>query len=88
MSKAFQCDKCKRCFNPQDPEHYAEIAYFVTFENPVIQTRKDMKDNKVTCRLLSDPNEKVTLCAKCSSGFLQFMNKKGAMPRHNTAGTV
>ena len=83
MSKALRCDRCKKCFIPEESE-----GTMVKFRNPVRYTAEDFKPKTIgqtivasvssaTCSYVSSvpPDEMVDLCPACSLAFLRFMKQ-------------
>ena len=80
MSKALRCDRCKKCFVPEESE-----GTMVKFRNPVRYTAEDLTAKatantivtSVTCSYVTQapPDEMVDLCPACSLLFLRFMKQ-------------
>ena len=70
MSKAFKCDRCKRCFDPLESE-----GEFCTMVNPVFQTAEDYEDHKTTHYMHSGHTgvDALHLCPDCAHEFKLFM---------------
>ena len=88
MSKALRCDRCLKCFIPEESE-----GTMVKFRNPIRYTADDLRPKTITesftsavsslksggttCGYVSSipPDEMVDLCPACSLAFLRFMRK-------------
>ena len=88
MSKALRCDRCKKCFIPEECD-----GTMVKFRNPIRYTAEDLRPRTITksvtdavsslkstgttCGYVSSmgPDEMVDLCPACSLAFLRFMKQ-------------
>lgn len=66
MSKAIQCDRCKRCFSPKAMK---TDEYFLTIKLMYDQTAEDYDQQKYKTRY-----EELNLCDACTKDFYIFMN--------------
>ena len=66
MSKAFKCDRCKKCFDPFDTN---EPGYFSTIREWVTQSSEQFGDSCIGYR-----DEEIHLCKDCSLLFTIFMS--------------
>lgn len=64
MSKAFKCDRCKKCF---DPYALKGDEYFTTIKEFFCQTGVEFSNNEFGYR-----EEGAHLCPDCSVAFLRF----------------
>lgn len=79
MSKAVQCDRCKKCFVPVECE-----GTMIKFRNPVMYTAEDvmpktpLSASPGTCCYISsiDPDGMVDLCPACSLAFMRFLKSQ------------
>ena len=80
MSKAFQCDRCNKCFSPKNMN---PNDFFVTFKEFYEQTVMDYEENKVSIRI-----EDWHLCPSCSENFYSFLNLTRKQITCNQLGDV
>lgn len=75
MSKALRCDRCKKCFVPEE-----ENRPMIRFRNPALYDSKNLKNPLApTCSyLLPDeaPDANLDLCPDCAMQFIKFMSQK------------
>ena len=65
MSKAFKCDRCKKCFDPIEVE---DEQYFATISEIVLQNGEQYSNTEVGVRILP-----THLCPDCTETFMKFM---------------
>lgn len=67
MSKAFQCDRCGKCFNPADMKSSDEFA---SIPEITTQSTGDYLLNQTTFRM-----DGVNLCPVCTKEYITWMSK-------------
>ena len=65
MSKAIQCDRCKKCFSPYD---LPEGIMYTVFSDFYIQDSKCIVKNQCFDRHMD-----LNLCWECTKDFYKFM---------------
>ena len=70
MSKAIQCDRCKRCFSPESLPNN-EMDFFITFKEFYDQSKECYEKQTVRQKF-----ENLNLCMTCSKDFYAFMNMR------------
>ena len=71
MANARKCNRCGKCFDPLN------VAGMIgRFENPIFQSSADVREQKVSKRLIEGeaPDVYVDLCPECAEMFEVFMS--------------
>ena len=75
MSKALQCDRCGKYFNPQ------KIGLYSEFSNPLCYTKNDFKNKTFSGVLFNSTKDMqdfqhLNLCDECTKNLCEFMKRK------------
>lgn len=74
MSKALRCDRCNKCFVPEEA-----VGAMMRFRNPAIYEAANLANPLApTCTyFLHDeaPDANLDLCPSCTTDFVLFMHK-------------
>ena len=74
MSKALRCDRCNKCFVPEEA-----VGAMMRFRNPAIYEAKNIENPLApTCTYFlpkEAPDANLDLCPLCTTAFVLFMYK-------------
>lgn len=74
MSKALKCDRCDKCFIPENT-----TGAMMKFRNPAIYEAKNLSNPLApTCTYFlpeETPDAALDLCPECTTAFILFMHK-------------